>query len=235
MPGIEALLRLPSNALITRCTGENDWRWISIRDPKKVLNEKFPIDPVRTDSPWEVLQTELLTSPDNLTQDVLDVLDKSFFQKNFRTGLMILIEEFPVDNYDQYFSITRSSPSYLREYIRFYTAHADIRRISNKTFGFRTSEVNQLKKHVKPTEPATLHLWTSAENEDPSFDSIPVGGRTCQYRGRKGRRRATHSRPRRFHDCGTGRSLPVTRTASSMRAGTIQTNSGAIDGKAASP
>ena len=62
-------------SLITRCKGEKDWRWISVRDPKKVLNEKFPIDPARTSTPWEILQTEILASPDNLTQDVLDTLD----------------------------------------------------------------------------------------------------------------------------------------------------------------
>ncbi len=162
-------------SLITRCDGEKDWRWISIRDPKKVLNEKFAIDPERTDSPWNVLQTEILASPDNLTQDVLDVLDKPFFQKNFTTGLMIVIEDFEVDNYDQYFSVIKSSPSYLKEYIRFYTAHADIRRISNKAYGFRTSEVNQLKRHVKPAEPASLHLWTSAEDDNSLFESIPGG------------------------------------------------------------
>jgi hypothetical protein len=122
-----------------------------------------------------VLQTEILTAPDNLTQDVLDVLDKSYFQNNFRTGLMIVIEDFEVDNYNQYFSVTKGSPSYLREYIRFYTAHADVRRISNKAHGFRTSEVNQLKKHVKPAEPAKLHLWTSAEDDEPSFETIPGG------------------------------------------------------------
>ena len=103
------------------------------------------------------------------------MLDKSFFQKKFRKGLMIFIEEFEVDNYDQYFSVTEGSPSYLKEYIRFYTAHADIRRISNKAFGFRTSEVNQLKKHVKPAEAATLHLWRSVEDDDPTFETI-LGG-----------------------------------------------------------
>ena len=168
-------------SLITRCDGEKDWRWISIRDTKKVLNEKFEIDPKPTDVPSEVLQTQILTSPDNLTQDVLDVLNKSFFQNNFRTGLMIVIEDFEVNNYNQYFSVTKGSPSYLREYIRFYTAHADVRRISNKTYGFRISEINQLKKHVKPAEPVKLHLWTSAEDDEASFEIIPGGGRTCQY------------------------------------------------------
>jgi hypothetical protein len=162
-------------SLITRCAGEKDWRWKSIRDPKKVLNENYAIDPERTDTPWELLHTEILTSPDNLTQDVLDALNAAFFQKSFRKGLMIVIEDFEIDNYDQYFSVTKASPSYLREYVRFYTAHADVRRISDKACGFRTSEVNQLKKHVKPGEPATLHLWTSAENDDPFFEPIPGG------------------------------------------------------------
>ena len=161
-------------SLITRCEEEEDWRWISIRDPKKVLNEKYPIDPTRTKLPWEVLQNEILASPDNLTQDVLDVLDKSFFQSSFGKGLMIVIEDFEVDNYDRYFSVAKSAPSYLKEYIRFYTAHADVRRIANKEYGFRTSEVNQLKKHVKPAVPARLRLWTSAEEGDP-FEDIPGG------------------------------------------------------------
>jgi len=162
-------------SLITRCKGEVDWRWISIRDPKRVLNENYSIEPQQTAEPWEILRTEILASPDNLTQDVLDKLDKSFLQKNFSSGLMIIIEDFEVDDYDQYFSVTKGKPSYLKEYIRFFTAHADVRRISNKSYGFRSSEVNQLKKHVKPAEPARLHLWNSADDDDSTFDSIPGG------------------------------------------------------------
>ncbi len=67
-------------SLITRCRGERDWRWLSIRDPKKVLNEQFPIDPTPTDAPWEILQSEILGTPDNLTQDVLDTLSEEFFR-----------------------------------------------------------------------------------------------------------------------------------------------------------
>ncbi len=88
---------------------------------------------------------------------------------------MIVIEDFELDNFDQYFSVSKSGPSYLREYIRFHTAHADVRRIGNKTYGFMTSEVNQLKKHIKPAEPCQLHLWTSVDAEDSFFEAIPSG------------------------------------------------------------
>ena len=153
-----------------------------IRDTKKVLNEKFEIDPKRTAVPSDVLQTEILTSPDNLTQDVLDVLNKSFFQNNFRTGLMIVIKDFEVNSYDQYFSVTKGSPSYLREYIRFYTAHADIRRISNKAYGFRISEVNQLKRHVKTCRAREIApVDVRPRTMRPRFETIRAGGRTCQY------------------------------------------------------
>jgi hypothetical protein len=161
-------------SLITRCSGEKAWRWLSIRDPKKVLNERFPIEPATTDKPWDILQKDILGIPDNLTQDVLDTLSKEFFQTKFKSGLMLVIEDFELDNFDQYFSVSKSGPSYLRQYIRFHTAHADVRRIGNKAYGFKTSEVNQLKKHVKPVEPCLLHLWTS-DAEESFFESIPSG------------------------------------------------------------
>lgn len=157
-------------SLITRCNRESQWRWKSIRDPKKVLNEDFRIDPEQTDAPWDILRNEILGTADNLTEEVLDRLSKEFFVDKFRTGLMLILEDFEVDNFDQYFSISPSEPSYLKEYIRFHTAHADVRRIGKKGTGFRTSEVNQLKKHVKPAEPCTMYIWTTND-----FDVVPGG------------------------------------------------------------
>ena len=134
-----------------------------------MLNEKFEIDPKPTDVPSEVLQTQILTSPDNLTQDVLDVLNKSFFQNNFRTGLMIVIEDFEVLQLQPVLFRHKGKPLVPEGVHPILHGHVDVRRISNKTYGFRISEINQLKKHVKPAEPVKLHLWTSAEDDEASF------------------------------------------------------------------
>ena len=162
-------------SLITRCSGEKQWRWMSIRDPKKVLNEHYNINPESTSTPWEVLERDILGTADNLTQDVIEQFSQDFFKKSFKSGLMIIIEDFEIDNFDHYFSISKTNPSYIKEYIRFHTAHADVRRIGNKAYGFRTSEINQLKKHVKPSEPPVLYLWTPGEDEQPQFETIPSG------------------------------------------------------------
>jgi hypothetical protein len=162
-------------SLITRCPGEAEWRWLSIHNPKTLLNETYNITPTLTNTPWELLQNDLLSSPGKLTQEVVSTLDATFFKTQFATGLMIIIDEFEVDNYDHYFSVTKSSSSYLKEYIRFYTAHADVRRIANKTYGFRASEINQLKKHVVPPDAPVLHLWTSLEGTDQPFEKM-IGG-----------------------------------------------------------
>jgi len=162
-------------SLITRCVGEKAWRWMSIRDPKKVLNEKYDISPTSTESPWDVIRNDILSGADNLTQEVTDHFSAEFFRTKFKKGLMVLIEDFEVENFDQYFSVSKATPSYLKEYIRFHTAHSDVRRIDNKAYGFRTSEVVQLKKHVKPAEPCHLYVWTSAEDNIGGFESLEAG------------------------------------------------------------
>lgn len=152
-------------SLITRCKSENQWRWVSLRQPKSVLNEKYNIEPQPTSMPWEVLANDLLGMGGKSTSTVLSILTQSFFGTEFKTGLMIIIEGFEVDNFDQYFSVSTGKSSYLREYIRFYTAHADVRRISKKEFGFKNNDINQLKKHIKPPEPPELYLWASNDTE----------------------------------------------------------------------
>jgi hypothetical protein len=161
-------------SLITRCIGEKDWRCVSIRDPKKVLNENLDITPSHTSAPWDVLEDDILGAGDSRTKQVVTQLPQNFFTANFKSGLMVVIEGFEVDNFDYYFSAS-TDPSYLREYIRFYTAHADVRRIGRKESGFRTSDINQLRKHVSPAEPCVLHLWTSTDNGSFELKALPAG------------------------------------------------------------
>ena len=162
-------------SLITRCQGEHEWRWASITDPKRVLNEKYDIAPKQTATPWEVLENDILGTGDNLTKQVINQLPADFFKENFKTGLMVVLEGFEVDNFNQYFAVSKTDPSYLKHFIRFYTAHADVRRIGNKEIGFRSSDITQFKKHVKPADPCVLHLWTTTDAGPFEISSIPSG------------------------------------------------------------
>jgi hypothetical protein len=162
-------------SLITRCKSEKQWRWMSLRQPKSVLNEKYDIKPQPTAKPWEVLADDLLGMGGKSTSTVLGILTEPFFDSEFKTGLMIIIEEFEADNFDQYFSVSTRKNSYLREYIRFYTAHADVRRISRKEYGFKSNDINQLKKHIKPLDPPELYLWTSNDAEGLDRESVLAG------------------------------------------------------------
>jgi hypothetical protein len=114
-------------SLITRCVGEKTWRWITIDNPRQNLDDYYNILPKTTDTPWNLLGNQILQNPDSRTLEILAKLDESFFQNQFKHGTLIVVESFEVDNYEYRFSTERGRESYLYNYIRHYTAHANVR------------------------------------------------------------------------------------------------------------
>ncbi|VTR94217.1 Uncharacterized protein OS=Lyngbya aestuarii BL J GN=M595_2435 PE=4 SV=1: HATPase_c_3 [Gemmata massiliana] len=158
-------------SLITRCRGEAAWRWKSIDNPKSTLNEKYDISPAETTMPWQTLADNILKDADNLTQPLLEHFAEPFFRGSFLTGLMIVIQDFEVDDFEKYFSLSNPH-SYLLEYVKHYTAHADVRRISSEPHGFRDADVLMLQEHIA-SAPVSLRLWVSVDK--PRFEVVSAG------------------------------------------------------------
>ncbi|RKZ84685.1 MAG: hypothetical protein DRR19_17375 [Candidatus Parabeggiatoa sp. nov. 1] len=152
-------------ALITRCAKESSWRYLTIENPKSVLNSEYDLTPKTSISPEKILQ-KFLFNPDKRTKSVLNHLNNDFFKSSFKKGTMIVIEGFEATEYEKYFSV-ESLPvnSYLYNYIRFYTAHGDTRLIKTQQ-GFSPREVNSVLSNFKQPN-CTLKVWmwmTSKEN-----------------------------------------------------------------------
>lgn len=68
---------------------------------------------------------------DERTTAILERLGEALLRESFAHGTLIVIEDFETDRYDAYFSVDdpKNRKNYLYNYIRYYTAHGDVRRI----------------------------------------------------------------------------------------------------------
>lgn len=161
-------------ALITRCPGEPVWRWKLIDNPKQTLDTNFDITPQETPAPWQVLKSTFLPDADERTSAVLTRLDEAFFTQSFKHGTLLYIEEFETDSFERYFSVEQPAANYLYNYIRFYTAHGDIRRISREQ-GFTAGDVKAVRSLIKPDVTCTLQLWLVDAQGNGQLHPIPQG------------------------------------------------------------
>lgn len=163
-------------SLITRCAGESNWRYISIENPKSLLKHDFGISPSETETPWSLLRERILDNADTRTNSLLREFDEEFFRHYLATGLMIILEDFDVDDYNKFFSTQSENNSYLYNYIRFYTAHGDVRRLGDKKMGFKPTSVKTVMATISPRikTPPTLNLWMTA-NGNARFEAVPSG------------------------------------------------------------
>lgn len=161
-------------SVITRCSGESAWQWKTIDNPKQTLNESFDLTPTHTTEPWKILRQSILPDADERTTSILDTLTEEFFISKFSQGTMIIIEEFETDSYESYFSVDAPNRNYLYNYIRFYTIHGDVRRIS-KEQGFSPRDVKAVRANLKPDRTCELKFWVGHNNTSAHFESIPQG------------------------------------------------------------
>lgn len=163
-------------SVITRCQGEGPWRWKTIENPKQSLDLDYDLTPATTETPWVVLREQILIAPDERTKAILDALSEDFFRVPGRTGTLLIIEDFETDDYNHYFSVADPDSNYLYNYLRFYTAHGDVRRIAAKEHGFRASDVKAVRSVLRPESRCDLKLWLVEKHLAAGrLTSIPQG------------------------------------------------------------
>lgn len=160
--------------VITRCAGENEWRIKQIENPKQALNENYDLKPERTTEPWAVLAEKIITEPDERSIALLEVLSKDFFEKDFKSGTLVVIDGFDVQDYGKYFSVGSADSSYLYNYLRFVSAHGDVRQFPAAESGFTSVDTTSVISNRK-SKPANLSILTDPTAGVWQFDIVPHG------------------------------------------------------------
>jgi hypothetical protein len=160
--------------VVTRCAGENEWRIKQIENPKQALNENYDLTPERTKEPWNVLTEKVILDPDERSTALLEILSKEFFEKTFQKGTLIIIDGFDVQDYGKYFSVGSTDSSYLYNYLRFVSAHGDVREFPATESGFTKVDVNSVISNRK-SKPANLRILTDPVSGLWKLEVVPHG------------------------------------------------------------
>jgi len=137
---------------------EDLWIYKIIDNPRNNLDTEFSIDPEQTPDLMSVISS-FVGSADANAKKALKELSERLPSGDYATGTLILIDGLDTENFGKYFSVVPAvDSSYLYNYIRFYTRHGDVRKISVKQ-GFSPSQVAQVSS---PTE-ATLLLYSAQQ------------------------------------------------------------------------
>jgi hypothetical protein len=161
-------------SLITRCAGESTYRFKVIDNPKQTLDLDYGLTAMETSSPWEVLKDEILSDADERTTAILERLGEDFLKTGFEHGTLLIIEDFETDNYDAYFSVDEPTRNYLYNYIRYYTAHGDVRRVA-KEHGFSPRDVTAVRSLLKPDHKVDLRFWIVRGMAGGTLEQVPQG------------------------------------------------------------
>ena len=161
-------------SVITRCAGDAVWRYKIIDNPKQTLDLHYDLTPAETVAPWQILRSAILPDADERTTAILKRLDERFFREQFLHGTLVVVEEFETDSYDAYFSVEERIKNYLYNYIRFYTAHGDVRQISRDQ-GFSPIDVKAVRNLLRPERSCNLQYWIVRDRGDGGLESIPQG------------------------------------------------------------
>jgi hypothetical protein len=142
--------------VMTRCDGEDRWRYKAVENPRTSLNRDYDLTPLDTDDPSEVLKG-LLNQPDNRTEPILKYLDQDFFASK-SSGTFIYVEGLDVEGFVKHYDIDPANPSssYIWNYIRLYTKHGDVCHI-DASQGFRPDHI----RSVGVAERTALYVWAN--------------------------------------------------------------------------
>jgi len=160
--------------VITRCAGEQEWRMKQIENPKQSLNENYDLTPVRTAEPWAALADQIISEPDDRSVALLEILSKAFFEKDFKQGTLIIIDGFDVQDYGKYFSVGSPDTSYLYNYVRFVSAHGDVRQFLPAESGFTSVDTTSVISNRK-SKPANLRILTDPAAGVWKLEVVPHG------------------------------------------------------------
>lgn len=90
--------------IITKCSDELWWRYISIDNPQKNINELFDISSQFEHQPWDSL-SELFPTAKAQTKNILNKLNQDFFTTQFNyQGTMIIVEGLDVQDLSSFYS-----------------------------------------------------------------------------------------------------------------------------------
>jgi hypothetical protein len=160
--------------VITRSNADIDWRIKIIENPKSALNENYDLTPKHSEKPWEELAEQIIVDPDNRSIELLNILSQHFFEEKFKSGTLIIIESFDVQDYGKYFSVGSSDVSYLYNYIRFISAHGDVRQFLKDDSGFSSVDTNSIASNRK-IKPANLRILTEPSAGEWKLEEVPHG------------------------------------------------------------
>ncbi|MGD1701714.1 ATP-binding protein [Dapis sp. BLCC M229] len=164
--------------IITRCSGETSWRYISIDNPQKNINEEFDISSHFDEQPWDVL-TELFPRPQTKTKNILNQLNQYFFTNHFNhQGTMIIIEGLDVQDFSDFYSSDdygRKQWSYLKHYIRFNTRHGDMRILRPDDTGFPKRREVSFRETIGYNDRCKLFLWSKTKKDKYTLENIKPG------------------------------------------------------------
>jgi hypothetical protein len=154
-------------ALITRCSNEDNWRSISIDNPKDNLSPQYNIQSHIDNHPWKTLQN-LFSIPKRQSTNIINNLNEDFFDKSFKTGTMIIVQGLEVEKFSTYYNSEEDGItkwSYIKHYIRFNTRHGDMRILRYSETDFPANKAKLFEQCSGYNDQFELYLWTENANK----------------------------------------------------------------------
>ena len=147
--------------MITRCDDEENWRSISIDNPKDNLSQEYDIQSQADFRPWQSLKN-LFPRPNKQTASIIAHLNEDFFKKSFSKGAIIVVQGLEVERFSDYYNVDEDGIrewSYLKHYIRFNTRYGDMRCLRPSETGFSNAKAESFKKFQGYNDQCQLYLW----------------------------------------------------------------------------
>lgn len=166
--------------VISRCRGEECWRWKDISNPRDTMHEYIDIEPELSSEPWTLLSRNILDDQDPESIKTAEYLCEKWFQDNFgHQGTMIIVHGYSRQSQKDYYehfvlkSEVESYLSYLYNYIRFFTAHGDVRDGVTSAAGFEATDVKAFSKQQKAL--CSLQILANNNGAEPKLIEVPRG------------------------------------------------------------
>ncbi|WP_143328895.1 ATP-binding protein [Burkholderia sp. AU31280] len=143
----------------------NQWNYKIVENPRNNLDVDYDIDPTKTSDISEEIRG-FIGTVSSATSKALEALEKFTASPETGTGTLIIIGGLDTENFGKYFTMNAKAPeSYLYNYIRFYTRHGDIRKITADQ-GFTANQIAQI------AQPAAANFSVFSNKK---LFSIPFG------------------------------------------------------------
>lgn len=126
---------------------KDKWNYKIVENPRNNLDVDYEIDPDQTDDISDEIKN-FIGVVSASTSKALEALEKFTKSPDTETGTLVIISGLDTEGFGKYFTMNaRPAESYLYNYIRFYTRHGDIRKISSDQ-GFTANQITQIAAPV---------------------------------------------------------------------------------------